>query len=254
MPQFLISPADLSGDRFVLRGPEAFHVARVLRLRTGDALRLFDGKGGRYAGVIEAVLPDGTVEGRLTRTIHGPHACEVRLHLFLGLLKASRWDWALEKAAEIGVASLTPVLTPRTVVQLRAEASGMKMERWRRVLASACKQCGRGDIPLLEAPAHFRDAIAAACREGTTLLGWEKMGVATTSPPMNEAMARARAGREGSTRVNLFIGPEGGFSDEEVELAEMEGAHLFHLEGVTLRSETAALAACSIIFYSLGRW
>ncbi|MEK7742793.1 MAG: RsmE family RNA methyltransferase, partial [Elusimicrobiota bacterium] len=227
MPQFLVSPEEIEGNRFLLQGPEAFHLTRVLRFKEGQAIEVFDGKGGRYSGVIEAIRADGSVEGRVTGTLHAPHAAvAVKLTLYLGLMKASRWEWALEKGAEVGVSRFVPVLTPRTVVQLR-EGGASTLVRWKKILLAASKQCGRADIPEIKPAALFRDAVEEACGAGLTLLGWEKMPKKSTSPPLHEALARSRG--KGEVGVSLFIGPEGGFSEEEVELAELEGAHLFHL-------------------------
>ena len=114
MPQFFVAPEDVQKKSFRLTGPEAFHVVKVLRYSNGQSLALFDGKGGRFEGVIETLNADGTVTGRLTATLKADDARKpVRLHLHLGLLKASHWDYALEKGTELGVASFVPVLTPR---------------------------------------------------------------------------------------------------------------------------------------------
>ncbi|MBI5244013.1 MAG: 16S rRNA (uracil(1498)-N(3))-methyltransferase [Elusimicrobia bacterium] len=250
MPQFLVAPTDIRGERFVLRGPEAFHVSRVMRCREGQSIEIFDGKGGRYSGVIERILEDGTVEGKVTGILHAPQGiAKVALNLYLGMLKASRWDWALEKATEVGVSAVIPVLTPRIVVQLREEGIPKKLERWKKILVAAAKQCGRADVPELREPAHFRDAVLDASRSGLTLVGWAKPAGASVS--LHETLIKARQ-HKGSMTVNLFVGPEGGFTDEEAELAEMEGARLFHLGSSTLRGETAAVVAAAIVLHDLG--
>ncbi|MFA6030164.1 MAG: RsmE family RNA methyltransferase [Elusimicrobiota bacterium] len=251
MPQFLVAREDVQNDRFTLRGPEAFHVARVLRCQPGQTLELFDGKGGRYAAVIEKVGEDGIVEGKITGTLHATKkGTQVQMTLYLGLLRSSRWDWALEKAAEIGVSAIVPILTPRTVVQLREEGTPKKIERWAKVLTAASKQCGRAEIPELYPPQQYREAIVKASKEGATFVGWAKPSGAMTS--LHEALVKARQHHRDALKVNLFIGPEGGFSDEEAELAEMEGAHLFHMGATTLRGETAAIVAAALVLHDLG--
>lgn len=251
MSQFLVKPEDISGDRFSLTGPEAFHVTRVLRRKVGDAVELFDGRGGRFDGVIRSVGPDGTVEGDITARQHAPRRdFPVRLNLYLSLLKASHWEWAIEKAAELGVNAIIPTVTPRTVVQLRELTAG-KRERWGKILESASKQCRRADLPELREPQHFRDAIIAAAKDGVSLVAWEKHAGASTYAGLRETLREARAKNPGGLTVNVFIGPEGGFSDEEIELAECEGAALFSLGPTTLRAETAAVAAATIALYEL---
>ncbi|MFH1724616.1 MAG: RsmE family RNA methyltransferase [Elusimicrobiota bacterium] len=252
MPQFLLSPEDISGKTFSLRGPEAFHVTRVLRRREGSTIELFDGRGGRYTGVIRAIHPDGSVSGEITGTAHVPQKeYPVTINLFLSLLKPSHWEWALEKCTEIGVARFVPVITPRTVMQMR-EAGETKRARWNKIMAAAAKQSRRGELPQLGETVHFRDAILQASKSGLTLLAWEKHAGATTYAGLREVLREAKSSHKTGLTVNLFIGPEGGFSDEEVEIAEYDGASFFSLGPSTLRSETAAVAACSIIFYELG--
>lgn len=251
MPQFLIKPEDIAGDRFSLTGPEAFHVTRVLRRKVGDAVELFDGRGGRFNGVIRSIAADGSVEGEITAREHAPRrAFPVTLNLYLSLLKASHWEWAIEKAAELGVNAIIPTVTPRTVVQLR-ELTPAKQERWGKILQSAAKQSRRADLPELRQPRHFRDAIVESAKEGVSLVAWEKHAGASTYAGLRETLREARGKNPGGLTVNVFIGPEGGFSDEEIELAECEGAALFSLGPTTLRAETAAVAACTVVLYEL---
>jgi len=254
MPQFLLSLDDIAGERFCLRGPEAFHVTRVLRKKEGDEVELFDGKGGRYTGVIETVHGDGSVEGAISKTEKAPKAgLLVDLHLYLGVLKKpSHWEWALEKGTELGVMSFTPVITPRTIVQSR-EISKNKLERWNKIMTAASKQCERATIPTLHAPAHFRDAIQTARKSGgITLLAWERHPGATTYAGLREVLTQAKKENKKKLTVHLFVGPEGGFSEEELEIAEYEDAKFFSLGPTVLRAETAALSACSVVLYELG--
>lgn len=249
MPQFLLSLGDVQGKTFVLRGPEAFHITRVLRNKEGEEIELFDGKGGRYKGVIRSIGSDGTVAGDIIEKLKVAHrSFPVTVNLYLSLLKASHWEWALEKGTEIGVHTFTPIITPRTVVQLRE--LGNKEVRWNKILTSAAKQCGRADLPKLNEPVHYRDAIVAATKKGLTLVGWAKHG-STTYAGLRDVLSDARR-KNKSLDVNIFIGPEGGFSDEEIELAETDGASLFSLGPNTLRAETAAVTASAIVFYELG--
>ena len=252
MPQFLVKPEDVSDGQFSLQGPEAFHVTRVLRRKVGDAVELFDGRGGRYTGVIRSIGPDGDVTGEVTGREHSPRrAYPVELELYLSLLKPSHWEWAIEKAAELGVTAIIPTVTPRTVVQLR-ELNKTKEERWGKILQAAAKQCKRADIPVLRQPQHYRDAIVAAAKSGVSLVAWEKHAGASTYAGLREVLREARTKNPDGLKVQLFIGPEGGFSDEEIELAECEGAALFSLGPNTLRAETAAVAAATVVLYELG--
>jgi 16S rRNA (uracil1498-N3)-methyltransferase len=255
MPQFFVAPEDIRQDAFRIAGPEAFHAVKVLRLAAGAEVELFDGKGGRFKGVIDAVEPGGEVRGRVTATLKADdERPAARVHLYLGLLKASHWDDALDKGTQLGAASFTPILTPRTVVLLHeVERAKAKLERWGRVVTAAVKQCGRADIPEVREPAQFRDAIRAVKDKGLILLAWEGMKGRVAGATIRQALRAADAGRgKDSLEVHLFVGPEGGFSEDEVKLAEAEGAVLFALGPRTLRAETAAVAALSVAQYELG--
>ncbi len=254
MPQFLVAPEDVSLSVFCLRGSEAFHVVKVMRLGAGAALDLFDGKGGRFKGVIEAVHADGSVTGKVTETIKADdRRATAILNLYLGLLKASHWDYALEKGTELGVSSFTPLLTPRTVVLLHeVERTKAKAERWSRLIMAAAKQCGRADLPSVRDAVQFRDAIRALKDKGLVLLAWEGLKGATAGETLGPALRGASSNGPQPLEVSLFIGPEGGFSAEEVELAEAEGAITFGLGPRILRAETAAIAAAALVQYELG--
>jgi 16S rRNA (uracil1498-N3)-methyltransferase len=265
MPQFFLPPQAHKEKTFRLTGPEAYHITKVLRYQAGQSLVLFDGKGGRFEAVIKAIEQDGSVRGSLTGTLHGTEDRKpVDIRLYQGLLKSSHWDWLLEKGTELGVASFIPVTTPRTVVLLHeAERGKAKAERWGRVVLAAAKQCGRSDLPAVQEPVQFRDAIKAAAERPEdgpaekpkvlTLLAWEGLNGATACETIRLNLREADQGR-GSEKmaVNLFIGPEGGFTEEEVELAESLGATIFGLGPRTLRAETAALAAVSLVQYEFG--
>ena len=266
MPQFFLPPEALKDKTFRLTGPEAFHITKVLRYQPGQSLVLFDGKGGRFEAVIKVIDKDGSVSGALTGTLHGTEDRKpVEIALYQGLLKSSHWDWVLEKGTELGVTSFVPVITPRTVVLLReAEKVKAKGERWARVVMAAAKQCGRADLPAVREPVQFRDAIKACLgrsEEGDagqkpgslTLLAWEGLNGATACETLRLDLREADQSRgHDKLTVNLFIGPEGGFTEDEVEIAESLGAAVFGLGPRTLRAETAAVAAVSLLQYEFG--
>jgi len=255
MPQFFVAPEDIRRKAFRLTGHEAFHVVKVLRYAPGQSLALFDGQGGRFEGVIERIEPDGSVTGALTATLKADDArAPVKVHLYLGLLKASHWDYALEKGTELGVASFVPMLTPRTVVLLHeVQRAQAKQDRWARVVMAAAKQCGRAELPPVREPVQFRDAIRACKDKGLSLMAWEGLKGAVASERLRLALREAdqKRGVE-PLDVHLFVGPEGGFSEEEVELAEAEGATVFGMGPRILRAETAAAAALTLVQYELG--
>jgi 16S rRNA (uracil1498-N3)-methyltransferase len=251
VPQFFL-PFDrpAGSTTFHLEGPEAFHLVKVLRVKPGETVSLFDGKGGKFEGVVEQVNEDGSVTGRLTEVAAPVAKVVAPIHLFQGLLKSSHWDFVLEKGTELGAASFTPLMTPRTVVLLREERAKAKQERWSRVIMAAAKQCQRATLPELKTPVEFRDAIKSCSEQSgaVTALAWEGLCGSGAKDSLGAALRAAGP----ALTVNLFVGPEGGFSDDEVELARALGAVVFGLGPRILRAETAAMAALAAAQYELG--
>ena len=243
MPQFFLPPEGLSGERFRLSGREAEHASKSLRLKPGDSVDLFDGSGRRFAGAIEAIGRDGAIEGRIV----GVRAASssptgLRVTLYLALLKSRGWDWAIEKATELGVSSVAAVACERSVVRLESpEKIESFLARSRRVAMAASKQSGRPELPVLLPPRPFEEALARALQEGPAFLAWE--GAASWARVVIPAGLQPELG--------VFIGPEGGFSPREFEEARRSGAAFFGLGTNVLRSETAAVAALSVLFYEL---
>lgn len=234
---------------------EIAHQARdVLRLGPGAALRLLDGVGGEYAAtIIQATRRAVTV--RVGVRAEGLAQPSVRLTLCLGLLKAARFEWALQKGTELGVAVFQPLLTERAVAATE-EFGAAKRRRYERILAEALEQCGGAWLPTLEAPRTLADALGSAPAGVIALIPWEGEAVA----PLRETLAREAAHHRerdaaelhAATQVWLAIGPEGGFSAGEVALARAAGALPVTLGPRILRAETAAIVAAALALDTLG--
>src|SRR5262245_27643468 len=240
--RFLLMETPLAEDTEIELPPEIAHQARdVLRLGVGGTLRLLDGAGGEYpAQVIEVSRKRVLV--RLGAREEGLPDPPVRVTLCLGMLKAAKFEVALQKCTELGVAAFIPLLTERAV---RDEASEAKRRRWRGILAEAVEQCGGSHMPDLLAPQSLSQALARLLRGGIALFPWEE----TREPSLRAALENAvtQAGSvELVSEVRLFIGPEGGFSPAEAELAERHGARLVTLGQRILRTETAAIVASAL--------
>jgi 16S rRNA (uracil1498-N3)-methyltransferase len=234
MPQHYL-PQGPSGGRFRLEGDEARHLAKAVRAREGDELRLFDGAGRRWVGRIErvrAAAVEGAVLAELPET---PPARE--LHLYLAMVQRQRFEDALEKCVELGVASVRPVFAERGEVRLKGGRAEEKLGRWRELALAACKQSGRARLPELRAPVPFLEAL----RDGPGLMGW----VGEKSRTLLEAAEALPPGP-----LRLYIGPEGGFTPAEAGAGL--GAGLVHcsLGPNVLRVETAAVAAVSLLLLS----
>jgi 16S rRNA (uracil1498-N3)-methyltransferase len=208
----------------------------VLRKDVGDEIELFDGQDGSYHGRIDRVSDD-SIDGVLLERGAGL-PLPFSLTLCQGLLKGPKWDWLLEKACEVGVECVVPLLTARTIVQVDPGGMADKVLRWNRIAMAASKQCGRSRVMTVAEPTPFDRWLEGLAPDGFFLIPWEKEGT--------RSMAEACKGRSVSA-AQIFIGPEGGWEDAEVERARRQGAVPVRLGPTLLRSETAGIAASILL-------
>jgi len=241
MPHTFVPPGNLSGKHFFLNPEESRHLAIVLRKKPGEQIRLFDGENRSFLARLESVSSQ-RVEGTILEDLKASRP-PYRLRLFQGMPKGDKLEWILEKGTELGVAEFVPVLTERSVVRVPSERIPKKMERWRKIILAAAGQCGRSDLPEIRPPLSFSEALALCGPGELTVLPWE--GEEAT------ALKAVLSGKRGGT-INLFIGPEGGFSIKEVEEARGRGAVTATLGPLILRTETAGIAAAAAVLYEMG--
>lgn len=223
-----------TGAVLALEARAATHLVRVLRLEAGDALALFDGAGHEHAATIASIRGD-RVEVLVGEARAAAGESPLSITLAQGISRGDRMDYALQKATELGVARIAPLLCERSVVRLDAAQAAKKLEHWRGVAISAAEQSGRAVVPEVAAPRRFADHLAAP---------------ATATRRLVLAPNAARSLRDlapGLTSVELLIGPEGGLSDEELRLAEFAGYESLRLGPRVLRTETAAAAAIAAL-------
>jgi 16S rRNA (uracil1498-N3)-methyltransferase len=235
VPRFFVPPEQIQNGRFYITGAEARHAHTVLRKNPGDTIDLFDGKDNAYSGRIETITEEH-VNGVLVANLEIPRV-GVEIILAQGLLKGPKWDWLIEKASEIGVKKLLPLLTSRTVVQTDPEGAAMKISRWNRIALAAAKQCGRPDVMEVAEPVAFADYVRLKS-DAFYLIPWEKESsrrIADVPRPPK------------TTKVVCFIGPEGGWEESEVAMAERMGATPVRLGPTLLRAETAGIVAATLI-------
>ncbi|MDQ3284060.1 MAG: 16S rRNA (uracil(1498)-N(3))-methyltransferase [Acidobacteriota bacterium] len=214
----------------LVTGEEFHHSVRVVRLRVGEEVELFDKAGNAARGVLAALERDQAVimAGDPLPSRESPLA----LHLAMSIINLEKFELVLQKATELGVRSITPLVTDR--IELRAERYAGKAERWKKILFEAVKQCGRTRVPELEEPAKFANVIA---RPGTKIF-FDADAESSRLTSLDEA--------------TLFIGPEGGWSEGELAAAREHGAHFERLGPRRLRAETAAIVAVSVIASRFG--
>lgn len=247
--RFLLSGVALTSGGELTLPDEIAHQARdVLRLGPGDTLCLLDGVGGEYPAEIVRISRR-EVTARVGAREEGLPQPAVRLTLCLGLLKATRFEWALQKGTELGVATFQPLLTERAVAATE-EFGAAKRRRYERILAEALEQCGGAWLPALTAPHTLAEALASAPADAICLIPWEE----EAASPLTETLVSeaARHTSAADPEVWLFIGPEGGFSAREVAQAREAGALAVTLGPRILRAETAAIVAAALALDALG--
>lgn len=237
-PRFFISPDQVRGDRIAVKDEDVRHIATVLRLKTGDELLLCDGQGTDYrVRIVGAEKKEILTEivGRARREVRGP-----RITLGQGLPKSDKMDFIAQKATELGVSGIVPLITERTIVKVKNEEK--RASRWQKIAREAAMQSNRPDIPRVEPITAFRDFLMTHDPGPITLLllPWEGATL-----PIKSVLHQNPA----VENIVVLIGPEGGFSQPEADLAKEKGFYLVSLGPNILRTETAALAALSMIGY-----
>ena len=222
--------APLSLGQHALPEEQAHYIGRVLRHSAGDAVQLFDGSGQEYLGqLIEVGKKSVRVE--LTEQLPGQPDSPLRVHLGQGLSRGERMDWAIQKATELGVAEITPIVSERCEVRLKDERADKRLAHWQQVAISACEQCGRSTVPVIHPPQLLVDWLAQVEAELKLVL----------HPVAEPLVSHAKP-----ASLAFLIGPEGGLNDNEVSQAVAAHFQAARLGPRVLRTETAAAVALSV--------
>jgi 16S rRNA (uracil1498-N3)-methyltransferase len=228
-----------AGTRVTLESGAARHVTRVLRLRVGEALTVFNGSGGEYAASIEQ-----SQGGRVVVAIGEQRAIErespLALTLAQGVSRGERMDLVVQKATELGVSGLVPVLTERSVVRLTAQQADRRLNHWRAIAVAACEQSGRNRLPAIASPVPLKDYLRTNT-DGSMRLLLSPAATATLADLPRLVSA-----------VTVLIGPEGGLAEAEQEAAVAAGFRPVRLGPRVLRTETAAIAALTLLQREFG--
>jgi 16S rRNA (uracil1498-N3)-methyltransferase len=227
------------GARVTLSGSAAGHVTRVLRLRAGEALTLFNGSGGEFSATL-ASASDKAVVAAVGAQQRIERESPLALTLAQGVSRGERMDLVVQKATELGVAGLIPVLTERSVVRLDAAQAARKLEHWRAIAIAACEQSGRNRPPQVAAPVPLNEWLRSAAATATKLLLSPSVAlrVPDIAPPAGAVL--------------ILIGPEGGLTPEEQGRALAAGFIGVRMGPRVLRTETAAIAALTLLQREFG--
>ena len=243
MYQFFVEDTQLGKDTVTIEGNDVNHIKNVLRMKRGERVRISSTSGKNYFGRI-AEFSGETVLVALAEECAPDTELPSRIYLFQGLPKSDKMELIIQKAVELGVYEIIPVAMKNCVVKLDEKKAAAKTTRWQEIAKSAAKQSKRSIIPTVGHPVSYQEALAAAAELDVVLVPYEnERGMAAT----REAMEAIVPGQS----VGIFIGPEGGFADGEIVQAREHDMRLISLGGRILRTETAGLAALSVLMYHL---
>ncbi len=240
MPRFFVDENNINDHIITLDGENANHIAAVLRCRVGEEITVCDGKGTDYVCEIEEVTKK-LVTAKVVDICSCDNEPSVKIKLYQGLPKGDKMELIIQKCIEIGVDSIVPVKTEHTVVKLDGKED-KKVARWNKIAEAAAKQCGRGKIPVVESVMNFSEAIEDSKKLDRVIIPYEK--------ETKNNLKSFTSDFKGET-IGIFIGPEGGFAQSEVEKAVESGATSITLGKRILRTETAGLVASVILLHEL---
>lgn len=243
MYRFYVEPSQRSENMIEITGEDVNHIKNVLRMKNGEQLVLCDGAGTDWlcelAGTRERNLVAHILEERASET-----ELPVRLVLFQGLPKKDKMELIIQKAVELGAAEIVPVVTKRTIVKTEGGKEEKKLGRWQAIAESAAKQSGRGVIPRIAPVCTWKEALAQMKDLEYNIILYEN---ARGMKPTAEFVGNAAKKQS----IGIFIGPEGGFTEEEVEQVVKQGAEKLSLGRRILRTETAGLAILSMLMLAI---
>ena len=240
MPRFFAAPDQFHEGRVYLDNEEAHHIMKVLRLGTGTVVRIFDGQGREYE--VELMVERGGIWGRIISEVPAVREPKLKVTLAQGLAKGEKNELVIQKATEVGVQAIIPLVCERSVAKPSAKRS--KEDRLRRVAREAAKQCQRAVVPTVESACQVTDLVASFPLYDVVLLLWEEEQIRDLKRTLQELRQERSI-----NRLLVLVGPEGGFTTAEAREAIEHGARSVSLGPRILRTETAGLVALSAIFY-----
>lgn len=240
MPRFFVDKSAVNDREIIISGDDARHIASVLRAKQGEELTVCDGEGTDYYCAIDEITKS-EVKVHIINSWKSSSEPRVKLTLYQGLPKGDKMELIIQKCIELGISRIVPVATEFAVVKLSGKED-KKLARWNKIAESAAKQCGRGIIPVVDRVMSFKEAVEDSKQLDERIFFYEKE---------REVGIKQFVKKFDGGSLGMFIGPEGGFSEEESRYALESGAKALTLGKRILRTETAGLAATAILIYEL---
>lgn len=233
IPRLFVDVPMQAGDQIELPSDAAHYVSKVLRLKAGRPLLIFNGQGGEYQAALKTVDKKSvTVDVETFSDVD--RESPLKVELAIGISRGDRMDWVVQKATELGVTAITPLFTERTEVKLDASRQASRLQHWQQVAVSACEQSQRTRVPVVSPPRRFGDFLDDCNAQHKLVLHPSAEG-AGLNP------------QEAIDSVCVLVGPEGGFSEAEIDSALMAGFRAWQVGPRVLRTETAPVVALSIL-------
>jgi len=246
MNRFFAAKSDFQGEQVTLGRRQAHQIRNVLRMSRAESIIVLDNTGVEYEVILTDIQKD-KVLGRIQQKRPAPGEPHVKLTLFQSLLKRDKFELILQKCTEVGVTRFMPIVTQRSLVRDIHTVSPNKLTRWRRIITEAAEQSHRGRIPELAPPLQFKEALPH-------LNDFDRCLIASPHEQATTLQKALHHGPENKPQtIALLIGPEGGFTDREIQLAEENNATPTTLGQRILRTETAAVVATALILHELDR-
>lgn len=243
MYRFFVDRGQVGEEEIIISGPDVNHIKNVLRMKKGEEIVVSDGHDREYVCAIEAYA-ESEVHAKIL-DINGPsRELPIQVYLYQGLPKSDKMETVIQKMVELGAYRIIPVATKRAVVKLDAKKAKTKVTRWNAISESAAKQSKRGIIPQVSAVMTFKEALREAENLDMVLIPYEE---ADNMEYTRNVVKELKPGNS----VGVFIGPEGGFAEEEVEQAKEIGAKPITLGRRILRTETAGMALMSVLMFAM---
>jgi len=250
MPHFFVSPEDIKGNEVLITGGEARHIITVLRKRKGDKIDIFDGYGNEFrVRILEIDRPTGLprVKGEIINQKIRKTEPKLRITLFQSIPKGNRLEFIIQKATEVGISEIVPITTERTIVRLDYKKIKQRTLRWQKIAQEAAKQSRRSAIPKVGPVLDFSQALKefSARKFPMGIIAWEM----EDKNRLRDVLTSSVGGGISELPLAIFIGPEGGFTAEEVEEAKEKGVVPVSLGSRILRTETAGLVVAIVALY-----
>lgn len=243
MHKFFVSKDNIVGNKCTIEGDDVKHIYKVLRLKEGEKISINNCEGKEYVGKLIDINKKEVIIDILEE-IELNNESDIKVHLFQGMPKSTKMDLIVQKNTELGIRSITPIITERVVVKNDSEFK--KVDRWNRIALEACKQSKRSLIPNINTPIEFEELLIKMKDMDLIVVPYEsKKGDGIKKLINDVANTQIK-------NIAIIIGPEGGFEEEEISKLEEVGAYIVTLGPRILRTETAGFVALTLLMYELG--